>query len=264
MMEALTLMMMKYLSKFLEITQGAQGKPRYIGSVFFYIGYVAYLFVVGGLFGFLAMFLPTKVNFTLINSYNYFIRFWLSFTCGVRYKFEGFDNFPEGPCVIVSNHQSQWETLILQIAHVPTATVLKKELLIIPLFGWGLRALKPIAIDRARRKQAKELIHNQGLERIKDGMSVLIFPEGTRLAPDVRKRFAPTGVALAVEAGVPIIPIAHNAGYCWKKDNWVKHSGTISMTVGKPIDTSSGDIEKINHQAQEWVYSKLEEFQKID
>ena len=119
---------------------------------------------------------------------------------GIRPNFVGLENMPKEACVILSKHQSAWETLFLQDCVPPGAYcvfVLKKELLRVPFIGWGLGAMKMISIDRAAGKNALDQVVTQGRERLKQGFYVIIFPEGTSVAPGQKKRYKPGGAYLA-------------------------------------------------------------------
>ncbi len=118
-------------------------------SLLFYLGYFTAMLLIGVLFLPIAPFLPLAARYRLLNLYNYFLMVWFRIACGVRYEIQGRENIPSGPCVIQANHQCEWETLFLQVMKPPVCTVLKRELLRIPVFGWGLRLLRPISLDRS-------------------------------------------------------------------------------------------------------------------
>lgn len=182
---------------------------------------------------------------------------WLRLTCGVRYTVRGLEHLPPGPCVILSKHQSQWETYYLQVMKRPVATVLKRELLNVPFFGWGLRLLEPIAIDRDNPKQALKQITDQGLERLAQGRSVVIFPEGTRTPVGQVGKYTRSGANLACKAGVPIVPVAHNAGHCWPARKFLKYPGRVDVVIGAPIDTTGGDSRVLTETVKDWIEHEL-------
>ena len=175
---------------------------------------------------------------------------------GIRYEVRGVENIPERPCVILANHQSTWETFFLSAYFEPLSQVVKRELLRVPFFGWGMALLKPIAIDRSNPKAALKQLAKQGDERIKQGAWVLIFPEGTRIPPGQIGKFSRGGAALAVNAGLPVLPIAHNAGEFWPKQGWAKYPGTIQVVIG-PVMHAEGEgpraIAELNERAYAWV-----------
>uniref|UniRef100_UPI0035638266 lysophospholipid acyltransferase family protein n=1 Tax=Immundisolibacter sp. TaxID=1934948 RepID=UPI0035638266 len=154
---------------------------------------------------------------------------WLECTCGVRYRMVGRENLPQQPVVVLSKHQSTWETLVFQEIFPPLVWVMKRELLWLPLFGWGLALGRPIAIDRGAGRRAMEQMLSQGQHRLDDGLWVVIFPEGTRMPPGQRGRYRPGGALLAARAGVPALPVAHNAGELWGKRRFLKRAGTITV-----------------------------------
>ncbi|MGQ7249062.1 lysophospholipid acyltransferase family protein [Halomonas sp. V046] len=234
-----------------------------VRSVIFYIGYFAAMLVCGVLFLPPSPFLPLRSRYRLLNLYNHFIIAWFRLACGVRYEFSGLDRLPEGPAVILSNHQSEWETVYLQLVKPPVCTVLKKELLNFPIFGWALRLLHPIALDRSRPSRAMRQVLTQGGVRLKEGLSVLIFPEGTRVEPGKRRRYNKSGTVIACRAGVPVIPVAHNAGECWPGRHWVKRPGRISLVVGDPIPTAGRTPEEVLAETEAWIEARLQEISTV-
>jgi len=178
---------------------------------------------------------------------------WLEWTCGVRYRVIGRENLPAGPVVVLSKHQSTWETLVFQELFPPLVWVMKRELLWVPFFGWGLAMGRPIAIDRGAGRRAMEQMLKQGKQRLDDGLWVVIFPEGTRMNPGQRGRYRPGGALLAVQAGVPVLPVAHNAGELWGKRQFLKHRGTITVVIGEPLPTALQDPADVLKNAQDWI-----------
>ncbi|WP_027966137.1 lysophospholipid acyltransferase family protein [Halomonas halocynthiae] len=226
-------------------------------SIVFYVGYFIAMLVCGVLFLPPSPFLPLKSRYRLLNLYNHFIMSWFKVACGVHYEISGLEKLPAGPCVILSNHQSEWETVYLQLIKPPVCTVLKKELLNIPVFGWALRLLRPIALDRSRPSRAMRQVLTQGVQRLKEGLSVLIFPEGTRVEPGQRRRYNKSGTVIACRAGVPVVPVAHNAGERWPGRDWVKQPGRLSLVVGEPIDTVDRSPEEVLAEAEAWIEAQL-------
>jgi 1-acyl-sn-glycerol-3-phosphate acyltransferase len=154
----------------------------------------------------------------------------------------------------VSNHQSAWETIALGvIVPLPQTWVMKKELLRIPFFGWALALFKPIAIRRSSGHQALHKVLEAGAERLRDGHSVIIFPEGTRVPPNENKRFGFGAARLAALTGAPVVPIAHNAGYFWPKRFAAKVPGTIDVVIGEPIATTGHSAASINRLSEQWI-----------
>ena len=172
--------------------------------------------------------------------------------CGIDWVVDGYDNIPDQPFVIIANHQGPWESLFLQTLMLPTSSIIKKEILFIPFFGWAISRLKPIPINRREKHTSMKKIISIGGERIKNGYAVLIFPEGTRRNPkDGIGKFGNGGSVLAVNTGVPVVPICHNSGMYWKNKSFKKVAGKISVVIGEPI--SGTDAKEITKQAQMWV-----------
>jgi 1-acyl-sn-glycerol-3-phosphate acyltransferase len=234
-----------------------------IRSLLFYLGYFLAILVCGGLFLPVAPLLPLSSRYRLLNLYNHFTTAWFRWTCGVRYRVSGTEHLPEGPCVILANHQCEWETIYLQILKPPVCTVLKQELLRIPLFGWGLRLLHPIALDRSKPARAMRQVLTQGVQRLNEGLSVLIFPEGTRVAPGERRRYNKSGTVIACRAGVPVVPVAHNAGERWPGRHWVKNPGLLSVVVGEPIATEGRTPEEVLVEVEAWIEARLAEISEV-
>ncbi|PKM09771.1 MAG: 1-acyl-sn-glycerol-3-phosphate acyltransferase [Gammaproteobacteria bacterium HGW-Gammaproteobacteria-5] len=190
---------------------------------------------------------------------------WLGKTLvGLRYEVHGAENVPARPCVILAKHQSTWETFFLSAYFEPLTQVLKRELLRVPFFGWAIILLKPIAIDRDNPKAALRQVAKQGHERLEQGAWVLIFPEGTRVPVGEQGKFSRSGAALAVNAGLPVLPIAHNAGMFWPKAGWGKRPGTIQVVIGQPMFADSESpraIAELNQRAEDWINAQVSELE---
>ncbi len=186
----------------------------------------------------------------------------LKLLCGLSYTVEGKENIPEKPCIIMCKHQSAWETLALQAVFPQQVWVLKRELLWLPFFGWGLAALNPIAIDRKAGRKALKQIIEQGRKRLSAGSFVVIFPEGTRIEPGKMGRFGIGGAKLAAETNTPVVPVTHNAGKFWPKKAWIKRPGTIRMRIGTVIDVHDKTPDEINRQVYRWMEHHLSELDK--
>jgi 1-acyl-sn-glycerol-3-phosphate acyltransferase len=177
--------------------------------------------------------------------------------CGIRYRVIGLENLPKEPCVILSKHQSAWETLAWQVIFPPQVWVMKRELLWVPFFGWGLAMLSPIAIDRKAGSRALRQMAEQGRERMDSGFYIVIFPEGTRVAPGQRGAYHPGGAWLAVKAKALAVPVAHNAGECWRKNAFIKRAGLITVSVGQPITTEGLSAAELNQRIEDWIESEM-------
>lgn len=233
-----------------------------IRAAAFYAGYGVITLCFGLSALLLLRWLPYDVRARYLLGWNRSILWWLRFSCGVRWRVITDAVRPDSPAVVLSNHQSEWETVFLQVHFHPIATVLKQELLNIPLFGWGMRLMKPIAIDRGAPREALREIFRQGHARIDEGMNVLVFPEGSRRNTGKRKPFAKGGASLAVSAGVPVVPVAHNAGHFWPTGRWLKYPGTITVAIGPPIATAGLKTDEVNQRAHEWIESMLEQLDR--
>jgi 1-acyl-sn-glycerol-3-phosphate acyltransferase len=201
--------------------------------------------------------LPRKVRYRYLTLWGRIVLWWLRVTCGVSYRVEGREHIPAEPSVALVKHQSTWETLALQSIFPMQTWVLKKELLRIPFFGWGLAAAWPIAIDRKAGREALRQVIEQGTERLRNGFWVIVFPEGTRVPLGARKRYATGGAALAVQAGVPVVPVAHNAGEHWRRDSFVKIPGEIQVRIGPVIDTAGKSAAAVTAEAEVWIENTM-------
>ena len=201
----------------------------------------------------LICFLPFPLRYKIISSWARIHVWLLKVVCGMDYRIQGEENIPEEASIIMSNHQSAWETLALQFIFPPQVWVLKKELLWIPIFGWGLATLKPIAINRKAGGKALMQVVEQGTERLKKGIWITIFPEGTRIEPGKTRRFGKSGGVLAGTSGTLIVPVAHNAGLLWGKNSFVKRPGVIDLVIGPVIETTGKDSDQITEEVRQWI-----------
>lgn len=179
---------------------------------------------------------------------------------GIRPRIIGLENMPAEPCVILAKHQSAWETMTIQ-DYVPNGAycvfVLKKELLRIPLLGWGLAAMKMISIDRKAGRDALDQVVKQGRERLQQGFYVIIFPEGTRVAPGQTKRYKAGGAYLATRVGCKVVPIAHDAGELWPRQAFLKKPGQVTMSIGPAFDATGMSEQQVNQRAEAWIEAEM-------
>lgn len=225
---------------------------RLLRHLLFYIGNYLVLVVITTTLV-LLFFMPFRVRFYYAGLWPRFSIWWLKVTCGVAYKIEGLENIPATASIIMSNHQSTWETLAMQGLFPPLAWILKRELMWVPFFGWAAAMLRPIFIDRSKGREAREQLLRKGIKRLQEGIHIGVFPEGTRVPVGVHAKFKPGGALLAARSGVPVVPVAHNAGYFWPKRSFYKKPGTITMIVGKPFPTQGLKASTINRQVEEWI-----------
>lgn len=179
---------------------------------------------------------------------------------GIRPQVIGRENMPAEACVIMAKHQSAWETMTLQDCVPDDAFcvfVLKQELLKLPLVGWGLAAMKMISIDRNAGKNALDQVVTQGRERLKQGYYVIIFPEGTRVAPGEKRRYKPGGAYLATHVGCKVVPIAHNAGEFWPRQAFLKKPGTVTISIGPAFDATGMSEMEVNQRVEDWIEAEM-------
>lgn len=196
-------------------------------------------------------------RYRFVTQWSRFNLWWLGVTCRLKYEIEGLENIPDRPAVVLVKHQSAWETLALQRLFVPQVWVVKRELLWIPFFGWGLAMLRPIAVNRRAGHRAVKEVVEQGRRRLQAGCSVIVFPEGTRVAPGERRRYLPGGALLAKRSGYPVIPVAHNAGQFWPRRGFIKRPGSISLVIGPAIDTAGRETAEVNHMVEQWIEEQV-------
>lgn len=198
---------------------------------------------------------PYRVSYALAMSWVRFQRFCLHHIVGLRYGVEGLENIPDGGAVVLSKHESMYETLMSPLFLPHQTWVLKRELLRIPLFGWGLAALKPIHIDRGSASRALRSVLRQGQARLVEGLLVIVYPEGTRVAPGESRPYQKGGAMLAVRAGVPVVPMVHNAGRYWLRKRVLIRPGTVQFKIGPPIPVDGKTVNEINGLAMDWIES---------
>lgn len=202
--------------------------------------------------------LPFAVREGLARGWCRTVLAWLRITCGVRHRVEGMDNLPSGPAVVLSKHQSAWETIAFRTlfpAHL--SWVMKRALFRIPFYGWSLKALEEIGIDRGSGREALRQVEERGGEHLAEGRWVVIFPEGTRMPPGEMGRFAQGGARLAVSAGVPVVPVALSSGRCWPRDDWRKYPGTITVRIGPTIGTEGLSPAAVNQRVRRWIENQM-------
>jgi 1-acyl-sn-glycerol-3-phosphate acyltransferase len=170
----------------------------------------------------------------------------LELLCRLDYRVEGRENIPAGNHIVMSNHTSAWETVAQFLLFPAQVWVLKQELLWIPFVGWGLKRLRPIAINRGAGHRAVNQVIVQGKQRLADGLWVIIFPEGTRVTAGNTRRYGISGALLATETGKLVLPVSHNAGDFWPRRGFLKKAGTVRVIIGKPIDPAGRDPRELN------------------
>lgn len=204
--------------------------------------------------------LPLPTRFRIVFHYRRGFMWLTRHLLGISHEVRGREHLPAAPSVILAKHQSAWETVALQDL-VPEDTycvfVLKKELLRLPFFGWGLAALQMISIDRAAGREALNQIVEQGADRLRRGFWIIVFPEGTRVAPGATRSYKPGGAYLAAHAGARVVPVAHNAGEVWPRNAFIKRPGHVVVSIGPVIDTAGLSQDEINARAESWIEGEM-------
>ena len=206
---------------------------------------------------------PFSRRYQISRYWSQFNLWWLRVVCQVDYRVSGAEHIPHRPVIVMAKHQSTWETMFLHQYLPPVAWVIKRELLWLPFFGWGLALLRPIAINRQAGVSAVKQVIRQGVEHLRQGQWVLIFPEGTRVAPGVRKRYGMGGAVLAAHSGYPILPVALNAGEFWRRGGFLKRPGTIQVVFGPLIDSKGRSAQELNQQVEHWIETTMTEISAV-
>ena len=213
--------------------------------------------IVVSMVGVLCVPLPSVLRARIVSVWARFNIWTLKHVCGITYQVSGRENIPSQPAVLLSNHQSAWETLCFQLIFPPQSYILKRQLLWIPFFGWGLASNRPVAINRSKKIRALEQLIKQGAVRLDEGRWLVVFPEGTRMRPGSPGKFRPGGAMIAAKTGAPVVPVAHNAGVFWPKNGFLKHPGVIQVRIGKAIESDGKKAREINTQADTWIKQTL-------
>jgi 1-acyl-sn-glycerol-3-phosphate acyltransferase len=201
--------------------------------------------------------LPALARYRVITTWSRLVLWGARTICRIHFRVIGADRVPPAPFIVLSKHQSAWETLAFQLIFPPQVWVVKRELLWIPFFGWGLAMLSPIAIDRGSGARALRQMLDQGRDRLARGLCVVIFPEGTRVAPGERGEYQPGGAWLAAKTGKPVVPVAHNSGEVWRRNAFLKYPGTITVSIGAAIQTAGLEADTLNGQIEDWIEAEM-------
>lgn len=209
------------------------------------------------LFGFVCLFslvLPLTWRHLLLRNFAKFYIFMLGVICQIYYEVEGMENLPGKRFgVILSKHQSAWETFFLPTIFHDPAVIAKRELLFVPFYGWGIAAADPILINRKDKTTAMQQIISKGKQCLEQGRWIMVFPEGTRVPVGEVGKYHLGGARLAVATEAPVIPVAHNAGYFWPKRGFIKHPGTVRVVVGPVIETKGRTPDEVMDLAKNWI-----------
>ncbi|MCK5901772.1 MAG: 1-acyl-sn-glycerol-3-phosphate acyltransferase [Cocleimonas sp.] len=226
-------------------------------SLVYWIG-LAGITILAGLITPVLYLLPSSVQYKTLLIWSTFNIWLLNVACGIRYQVIGLEHVDlKHSAIILANHQSTWETMFIPTIFPRISWVLKKELYKIPFYGWALSLLNPIAIDRKAGKSAIEQVKINGKQRLDQGSWVCIFPQGTRVAVGAKSRYKKGGAMLASYSKYPVYPMAHNAGYCWPRNQFIKRPGLITVSIGAKIDSRDKTPAEINRLVQEWIENEL-------
>jgi 1-acyl-sn-glycerol-3-phosphate acyltransferase len=222
--------------------------------------FTAYMMLSACLFGgFMVLFfwIPYRFEFAIARAWARLLFRALKLLCGLDFVVEGRERIPQGSHIVMSNHTSAWETVAPFVIFPPQVWVLKRELLWIPFVGWGLKLLRPIAINRGEGHRAVNQVIEQGAARLSAGLWVIIFPEGTRVVAGETRKFGVSGALLATATGKLVVPMSHNAGKFWRRRGIVKRPGTIHVIIGEPIESAGKDPRQLNEEVRQAIESGL-------
>jgi len=228
-------------------------------SIVFFAGFVLITLLFGLTLAIGGWIMPLSWKEGFSNTWSMTTLWWLRATCRLDYQVEGQENLPKNAAIVMAKHQSTWETIALRhIVGGRQSWVLKRELMWVPVFGWALATMFPIAIDRKAGRKAVRQVIDQGTEYLERGHHIIIFPEGTRTAPGTKGRYGVGGALLAQHTGAPVIPIAHNAGIFWRRRGLRKLPGTIQLVIGPGISTEGRKAQAIIRDVETWIEATME------
>jgi 1-acyl-sn-glycerol-3-phosphate acyltransferase len=225
---------------------------QWLGS----IAFTLYLFLSVAVYGSLILVtapLPRRVSYRAVQSWVTSVLFMLRWLCRLDYVVEGEEHLPNETTVLLIKHSSAWETIAQLKIFPPQTWVIKRELMWVPVLGWVLKLLTPIAINRSAGSSAVQQVLDQGERFLREGLWIAIFPEGTRVPAGEARRYGLSGALLAAATGRPVVPVAHNAGDYWPRRGWLKKPGTIRLVIGPPIATVGREPRDVNADAQRWI-----------
>ena len=205
---------------------------------------------VFGAFMSLCFWAPHRFQFAVARCWARCLFWMLARLCGLRYSVEGRERIPAGNHIVMSNHTSAWETIAQFVIFPPHVWVLKRELLWIPFIGWGLKLLRPIAINRGVGHRAVNQVVEQGKARLAEGLWIIVFPEGTRVVAGQKKKFGVSGALLATATGKLVVPLSHNAGNFWPRRGVVKKPGVVRVVIGEPIVSEGKNPRQLNEEVR--------------
>ena len=228
-----------------------------------FTGYMMLSALVFGGFMALCFWAPYRTQFAIARSWARMVFWLLDKICGLKFTVEGRERIPAGNHIVMSNHTSAWETIAQFLIFPPQVWVLKRELLWIPLIGWGLKLLRPISINRGAGHRAVNQVIEQGKQRLADGLWIIIFPEGTRVVAGEKRKYGVSGALLATETGKFVVPLSHNASDFWVRRGIVKKAGLIKVVIGEPISSAGKDPRELNEEVRRSIEAGLARIAQI-
>ena len=222
-----------------------------------FTGYMMLSALAFGGFMALCFWAPYRTQFAIARAWARMVFWLLDKLCGLKFTVEGRERIPAGNHIVMSNHTSAWETIAQFLIFPPQVWVLKRELLWIPFVGWGLKLLRPIAINRGEGHRAVNQVVEQGKARLTDGLWIIIFPEGTRVVAGETRKFGVSGALLAIASGKCVVPLSHNAGAFWPRRGFVKKPGTIRVVIGEPIESTGKNPRELNEEVRQSIEAGL-------
>lgn len=228
-----------------------------IRSTLFWILFVPFMMICATLVS-LTFYMPLWFRMGIVKAWIAYSLACLQITCGLKYEVEGTENIPENGFIVMSKHSSTWETLSIQWFFRPLIWVVKRELTWIPFFGWALKAMNAIALDRGTGRRAINQLIEESQRQMDAGRILMLFPEGTRVLPMQEKPFKLGGAIISQRTGYAVLPIAHNAGEFWPRHSWIKWPGTIRVVIGPPIEPADKKPEQIISEVRDWITAECE------
>ena len=238
-----------------KLRQYSQAELYIRSGLFWLVHFVSMVIVVTAVLVF--FWLPINQRYAIGSSWAKMNMQFLRWFCNLDYEIKGKKNIPDEASLVISNHQSTWETLAFQDFLPNQLWVMKKELFRVPIFGWGLALMGPIAIDRSAGKKAIDQIVEQGELKLNGGRWVIIFPEGTRISPGVKSKYKKGGFIFATRITHPVLPLVHNAGEFWPKHSFIKYPGTITVSIGEPINAMGMEPDDVKEKVESWIRQEL-------
>jgi len=228
-------------------------------SLLYFVGSIISLILIS-FSGLLLIFASYPTRQKYLSQWAIFCMWWLKITLNIKTNVVGRENIINSSCIIISNHQSTWETLAFQTIFPAHTWVLKRELLWLPVFGWSLALLNPIIINRGEKLNAIKKVIKQGADRLEKGISIVIYPEGTRQPYKKLGVYQNGGSAIAKKTGYSIVPVYHNAGKIWPKGSFIKKPGVITVVIGEAISQSNLKPSEVTENIRQWTLEQEKKF----